>query len=316
MNLKTEALLPPPEAESLLMAHRGKTFAWASKFMPRGLRDELKTLYSFCRYVDDCVDCARDREQAQILLEILTRDLERKCSNILPVSEFLLLSEERQVPLSLAFELIRGVQTDISLVQMASEDELLCYSYQVAGTVGVMICFLLGVTKRDAIAAGIDLGIAMQLTNIARDIGEDYARGRVYLPTTLIDCEAIALAFCEGNVEAQDKVLEAVKQIISKSQTYYESADRGICFLPASARLAILTASRAYNKIGDIILRSRQRFFQERIKTTALDKGFCLAKAISALALPKIYRFEASPDRQPELHSPLRGLASFAEFCR
>jgi len=297
------------------MAHRGKTFAWASRFMPRDLRNELKTLYSFCRYVDDCVDCSSDKEQAQKLLELLTIDLERMCSHVLPVSEFLLLSEKRQIPLSLAFELIRGVQADIELVQMSSEEELLRYSYQVAGTVGVMICFLLGVRNRDAIAAGIDLGIAMQLTNIARDINEDYDRGRIYLPTSLINSEAIASAFYERNENAQEKVFEAVKQIIAKSQTYYQSADRGMGFLPASARLAILTASRAYNKIGQLILSSPQRFFQERIRTTPLDKGFCLVSALSTLAIPKYHGLAALPSRQPELHSPLKDLASFAEFC-
>ncbi|CAN5219922.1 phytoene/squalene synthase family protein [soil metagenome] len=315
MELNAEARMYSSGTDSLKMTERAKTFAWASQFLAVTIRCDLETLYTFCRYVDDSVDKSDDELEARLALQQIRVDLEKSNSTLAPVAEFLELAARRNIPLVLALELVSGVQSDINLVQMSCEEELLRYCYRVAGTVGLMVCFLLGVNNRDALAAAIDLGIAMQLTNIVRDVTEDYLQGRIYLPVELISGQAIAAAFRQDG-DAQTDVFEAVNHLIAKSETYYRSSDCGICWLPAPTRLAILTASRAYRKIGRLILSSPERYFRERISTSRIDKQVCLLSAISSLISPRYHRTANSPGHRRELHEHLKGVVSFDAVCR
>ncbi len=299
-----------PEAESILMPDRAKTFAWAAQFLPKRVREDLALLYSFCRYVDDGVDNCADREVATEFLDRINLGLEANCSADEQVIAFLKLSNSRGMPLSFALDLVRGVRTDIGMEQMRSLEELLRYSYQVAGTVGIMICYLLEVSGSDALAAAIDLGIAMQLTNIARDIREDFAQGRIYLPASLIDKSTVAEAL-SGSDSAQVKVIAVTKEIIAISQTYYRSSEKGICFLPADFKLSILCASRAYNHIGTLIVKKPERVFTERVCTGAGAKTFCLLTSLLSLTLPKYHLIQSSSGHASELHRSLKGLPSF-----
>jgi len=296
------------------MSHRGKTFAFAAAFFPASIRLNFETLYTFCRYVDDCADECCDTEQASMLLENIKRDLERKSSSLTPVTNFLQLAEECNIPLELPLELVRGVKKDIFLEQIGSEQELLRYCYQVAGTVGLMVCFMLGVTDQDTAAAAIDLGIAMQLTNIARDVKEDFISGRIYLPADLVNRQLIGAAL-EQDDQARAAIAEAVRHIIVMSKAYYESSDRGMCRLPASTRLGILAASRGYGKIGQMILARPDRCLQERVSTGPLVKTGCLLHAVASFIFPAYGRVEELPGHRQELHECLRGIASFDAVC-
>lgn len=314
-NLKAEAKPHQLEAESILMPNRAKTFAWASQFLPKQTRIDFGTLYSFCRYVDDGVDHCSDKEMAASFLDRVNLDLEASRSAVEEVSAFLTLVRNRDIPLGFAFDLVRGVRTDIGFEQTKSLEELLRYSYQVAGTVGIMICYLLEVTSSDALAAAIDLGIGMQLTNIARDLREDFAQGRIYLPSNLIDRATVAEAL-SGSLSAQAKVFDVVKRVIDTSQAYYQSAENGICFLPLETKLSILCAGRAYRQIGNLIVKNPARVFNERVATCAQDKTFCLFSSLLSLSQVKYHRVQVSSSHESALHRPLKGLPSFDVVCR
>lgn len=314
-NLKARAREHQLEAESILMPNRAKTFAWASQFLPRQTREDFGVLYSFCRYVDDGVDHCSDKELAARFLDRVESDLEVNCSSVEEVAAFLRLVRTRDIPLGFAFDLVRGVRADIGFEQTESMEELLRYSYQVAGTVGIMICYLLEVSGSDALAAAIDLGIGMQLTNIARDLREDFAQGRIYLPSNLVDRPTVAEAL-SGSLPAQAKVFDVVRQVIMVSQSYYQSAENGICFLPLETKLSILCAGRAYRQIGNLIVKNPERVFNERVATSGREKAFCLFSSLLSLCKLKYHRVQVSSSHESALHRPLKGLASFDVVCR
>jgi phytoene synthase len=310
MLLKAAAKPCSLQGESLLMPHRAKSFAWAAQFLPATIKNDLNILYSFCRYVDDSADRCTNKARAWQALEQVSKDLELESSTTFEVQQFLNLSQRRAIPKTFALELTKGVKADISQKQMHSEEELLRYCYQVAGTVGVMICHLLGVKDKNAVAAGIDLAIAMQLTNIARDVHEDLEQGRIYLPANLISWETVSASFSNDET-AQYTLLLAIKHIIAIAKTYYRSADNGICFLPPSTRIGILLASRAYEKIGQLIISNPKRYFRERISTGTTEKILCLCETLGSLASPRYHRVKQAPAHRSELHQALRGLPSF-----
>lgn len=314
-NLKAKTRQHQLETESILMPNRAKTFAWASQFLTRQTREDFSVLYSFCRYVDDGVDHCSDKELASSFLDGVEHDLEANSSNFAEIAAFLNLARKRDIPLGFAVDLVRGVRADIGFEQTESMEDLLRYSYQVAGTVGIMICFLLEVKGSDALAAAIDLGIGMQLTNIARDLREDFAQGRIYLPASLVDRPTVAEAL-SGSLTAQAKVFDVVRQVIMVSQSYYQSAENGICFLPLEAKLSILCAGRAYRQIGGLIVKSPERVFNERVVTSSRDKAFCLFSSLLSLCHSKYHRVQVSSSHESALHRPLKGLPSFDVVCR
>ncbi|MBC7997061.1 MAG: phytoene/squalene synthase family protein [Leptolyngbya sp.] len=313
--MKAETKHHQLEAESIMMPNRAKTFAWAAQFLPKQTRKDFGVLYTFCRYVDDGVDHCSNKEMAARFLDQVSRDLEDNRSSDQEVAAFLTLARHRDIPLGFAFDLVRGVRTDIGFEQTESLEDLLRYSYQVAGTVGIMICYLLEVNGSDALAAAIDLGIGMQLTNIARDLREDFARGRIYLPADLIDRPTVAEAL-GGSLPAQARVVDVIKQVIVTSQTYYQSAENGICFLPLDTKLSILCAGRAYRQIGQLILKNPERIFNERVATHAHEKALCLISSLLSLSQVKFHRVEISASHESALHRPLKGLPSFDVACR
>lgn len=139
--MKAKARQHQPEAESILMPSRAKTFAWASQFLTRQTREDFGVLYSFCRYVDDGVDHCSDKDLAASFLDKVEQDLGANSSSFDQVAAFLNLARNRDIPLGFAVDLVRGVRADIGFEQTESMEDLLRYSYQVAGTVGIMICF-------------------------------------------------------------------------------------------------------------------------------------------------------------------------------
>jgi phytoene synthase len=246
-----------------------------------------------------------------MLIDQVINDLEQKTSSIKEVADFLYLAKSRNIPITFATELALGVKSDLCSVRTQNQDELLRYCYRVASTVGIMICYLLGLRESKAIAFGIDLGIAMQLTNIARDVLEDYANDRIYLPTDLISEKIVAQA-SSGSLKEQVETFEIIKQVIKLADVYYDSAENGICYLPKFARLAVMVSSRSYRKIGQNIIKNRKNYFKKRISTSDIQKQICLAEAIFSLFTnPKYQRVSNSLSHRSELHSVLRGFPGF-----
>ena len=137
-------------------------------------------------------------------------------------------------------DLFDGVESDLKLeVRIKTEKELLIYSYRVAGTVGLMMAKIFGVKKKESLQRAIDLGIAMQLTNISRDVLEDEMKNRIYL------------------IKSSKDLMQDIKNIISKADSFYESSFVGIKDIPISCRFSIVVARRVYRQIGKKILQKK-----------------------------------------------------------
>ena len=147
-----------------------------------------------------------------------------------------LLINSEKISKQIVIDLFDGVETDLKeKVLISSKKELLVYSYRVAGTVGIMMSKILKVDNREALKGAIDLGIAMQLTNIARDVCEDKSRNREYIKHDF----------------------SSIQEIIKESQVFYEKSFHSISSIPFKSRFSVIVARRVYRKIGDYILKQK-----------------------------------------------------------
>ena len=213
-----------------LLVSKGKSFYWARFFLIKKYAVRATRLYGFCRLIDDIADEASSANFAREQLAIIVRDLKANSSNDSRVQDALALFQECGIDLVLPLELITGVLSDLDPVRIDNDAQLIRYCYRVAGTVGLMMSAVLDVKNTNAFYHAIDLGIAMQLTNIARDVREDATLDRRYIPADLI-----------GATEPSLFVL---------AERYYESGNIGLPFLPLGARIAIFIAGRVYRRIG------------------------------------------------------------------
>ncbi len=236
------------ESHAVLAKH-ARSFSLAAVFLPRSRRDDAAVLYAFCRAVDDAVDEASDAEAAERALVVYREGLEGHAAP--PVCDALrAMATRRGMPLRAAHQLIDGMETDLGEVRVESDRELLRYCYHAAGTVGWLMCGVLGVDASRAIPHAVDLGIAMQLTNICRDVAEDARRGRVYLPEERLRAAGTSgTALLDGTAEAE-AVAIVVRDLLALADRYYASADAGMAFIPPRPRLAIYVAARVYRAIG------------------------------------------------------------------
>ncbi len=253
----------------------GRTFHAASLVLPPRARRELATLYAFCRLVDDCGDLVStapdDREAAQCLLDRVEAELAASRPRSPLVASFRDLAQQRGIPPLYARQLIDGVRSDLGAVRVGSSGELLRYAYRVASTVGLMMCRVLEVDPAGDPFA-IDLGIGMQLTNIARDVREDAAADRVYLPGDWIASETVLAASRLGDGDAERHVVDAVERLLGLADRYYESAAAGMRFLPPAVRPGIRAAAANYRAIGGVIRRDPIAALRGRAYTTSAGK--------------------------------------------
>ncbi len=292
-----------------VMAHHAKTFFWASRLLPRRVQPGIEVLYAFCRFVDDVADETGSIPATHAALSRIRDDLSRGESRLPPVSAFLDLARKHDVDIRIAQELVAGAASDIDAVRMTDERDLLRYCYRVASTVGLMVCGVLDVRDKQALAYAIDLGLAMQMTNIARDVVEDLARDRVYLPATWAPAETVAQAIHTRDDAARPTVLAAVHRLLDLSHNYYRSADHGMCYLPYGARWAIMTSSRAYEAIGKVIRGRGSRYFEDRAYTRKRLKLWYTLKAITLIGTQPVFRDTVmAPRHRAELHWALDGL--------
>ncbi len=233
-----------------ILKRNGKSFYFASLALDRQQAERCARLYSFCRYVDDLADEADDKEDARRRLVGVIRDLQIHRSDNAFVADFLALSAECAMPMAPAIELVRGVLQDLEhevLIQDVAD--LHQYCYRVAGTVGLLMCGVLGVRDARAFPFAIDLGIAMQLTNMARDVLEDARAGRRYIPQSIIGDVAPG-QLIDPDEAMQSRIADSVCWILGEADRFYRSGEAGLVFLPPRARLAIRIAARVYHRIG------------------------------------------------------------------
>ena len=217
-----------------------KSFNWSGFFLPKKIYAKCSILYDFCRTIDNIADQNVDLEIRKKELEEFKKKFEQKNKNDSVIKNMWDLMNEKNISKKIVDDLFDGVNSDLKKeVKIKSKKELLVYSYRVAGTVGLMMAKIFGVQKKESLQRAIDLGIAMQLTNIARDVVEDEKRNRTYLIE-----------------ESKDTFLN-IRNTISKADTFYDNSFEGIKDIPLRCRFSIIVARRIYRHIGKKILEKK-----------------------------------------------------------
>jgi 15-cis-phytoene synthase len=300
--------MPVLDASYRTLRRKARTFHLASRLLPRHARDDAAVVYAFCRLLDDAVDEAESATHAAAEVARIGDELAARRTPRPLIAAFLATAARIDLPMRAAEELLEGVRTDIGAVRVADDDALIRYCYRVASTVGLMMCAVLDVRRPDALPYAVDLGIAMQLTNIARDVAEDAAIDRVYLPgPRLRDAGVLPDDLVAGTAD-RAAVSAAVLGVLDLADRYYGSADDGMRFIPWRCRQAILVASRVYRAIGVVLRRRGGDALAGRAIVPALGKTAAGARAVFAAAHPRILGLAPPRPRHPRLHAPISGL--------
>lgn len=245
-----------------VIAHHSRSFALASTLLGTRARDHAAALYAWCRSADDAIDLATDADGAHAALAAERTELARVYDGSPRTAAGRALAvvvRARALPRAYPAALLDGMAMDVDGVRYRDHATLFAYCYRVASVVGLMMCHVLGVREERALVPAAHLGVAMQLTNIARDIGEDWERGRLYLPDELLARHGLgALADELGAplATAHHAALHAAQcELLVVADRYYRSAATGYPALPTRAGAAIRTAARVYRAIGARIRR-------------------------------------------------------------
>ena len=223
-------------ADQSYLSIYAKSFNWAGFFLPKQTYLKCSALYDFCRIADNIADGDDNIENKKEKFLNFQNNFNNQKFDDPIIKNMWRLIKEFNIPLKVVNDLLDGINSDIQKnIKLNKKKDLLLYSYRVAGTVGLMMAKILRVNKRSSLKSAIDLGIAMQLTNISRDVIEDLNFGRSY----------INLNF------------EEIKSTIKLSESYYENSFYSIKQIPFTFRFAILVARRVYRKIGYKILKKK-----------------------------------------------------------
>ena len=213
-----------------------KSFNWAGFFLPKKTYKNCSYLYDFCRVVDNIADDEDEIEIKKIKFQKFVSDFKQKNFEDPIIQNMWNIINEFNISLEIIYDLFDGIESDIKQnVKIDTRKDLLIYCYRVAGTVGLMMAKILNVRKKQSLKSAIDLGIAMQLTNISRDVIEDLKKNRSYI---------------NGN-------FEEINSTIELADTFYENSFYSIREIPLSFRFSILVARRIYRKIGYKILKKK-----------------------------------------------------------
>ncbi len=213
-----------------------KSFSWAGFFLPRETLKKCSVLYDFCRVADNIADDNDEIEVKEKKFAEFENEFNQKKFDNLIIKNMWGIMEEFNISIKIVQDLLAGIRSDIKeKVEMNSKKDLLIYSYRVAGTVGLMMAKILNVTKKNSLKSAIDLGIAMQLTNISRDVLEDSKNNRFYI----------------------EENFEKISSTVNLANRYYQDSFYAIKSIPISFRFSILVARRVYRKIGYKILKKK-----------------------------------------------------------
>ena len=301
-NMHSNEELPP----EISLARNGKSFNWAKHFLGNEMGRNAAKLYSFCRLLDDMAD--GDIPNGNIRLLAIRDGLKNhQPTTDQAVTDFYPFMQEKNIDRDVVLALIDGLLQDQNVVALENEDELLRYSYRVAGTVGLMMCKVLNCHNPAALAHAIDLGIAMQLTNIARDVLEDAMMGRRYLPASWVDnitADEILAAMQSADMARIERVAAGINRLLALAEVYYESGCHGLAYLPVRAHISIAVARQVYRQIG-VQLKNRGTPWQRgRQHTNILTKFICTSQAMQSL----LSRPAKRQAHNKALHHALAGL--------
>ena len=260
-----------------LIKKNSKTFYLASAFLPRKIKKKVLEVYAFCRLYDDNVDLHLDNNLDNLEAKIIHLNLDEQVIEQIKI----------------------GIDSDRKFMRYNNIDELIQYSYRVAGCVGLIMCELINVKNVEYKYHAIDLGVAMQLTNICRDISEDLSNGRVYIPKSMLP---------KDNISIKDEdVAVCIKELLSLSEKYYESALHAIKNIPMRSRFSILLALRLYQAIGTKINKSPNIYSTSKINTTKFEKLLILISCVFEFLFIHLFPIRKK-HHNSELHKSIKGL--------
>ena len=245
-----------------------KSFNWAGFFLPKNIYEKCSSLYDFCRTIDNIADDKNELNIKKKNLLVFKNDFINKNFDNLIIKNMWILMEENKISIKIVEDLFDGIESDLNeVVKFNKKKELLIYSYRVAGTVGLMMAKILGVQNKNSMKSAIDLGIAMQLTNISRDVIEDMNNNRFYI----------------------NHDFETIKNTLSMADLFYESSFASIKEIPFRFRFAILVARRIYRKIGAKILHKENIYnYNKSRKIYVTNLGKLYQTFLSILDLIKL----------------------------
>lgn len=287
----SEVAIDLRENSRAVMAAGSQSFDFAAKALPEWQREGARYLYVWCRHCDDKVDMAPTLPEK--LANVRALEEQTKLSWIdIPADDLVFrafgqVCSGYQIPREYPLDLLAGMRADAEGKRYETLEDLELYCYYVAGTVGLMMCHVMGISNPAALHHAVDLGIAMQLTNISRDVREDFEQGRIFLPLQWLR---------EAGIPPEDLMNEAyrpalvnvVDRLLAHAREKYRSGDRGLRYLHWRSALAIRVASGVYSGIGREVLRRGPRAWDQRCFTTKFTKlKLALAAAFrSALEVP------------------------------
>ena len=285
--------------ETNYLALFAKSFNWAGFFLPKDTYEECSKLYAFCRVLDDVADANQDleikKERFNELKEIFkeienlkNNDLQSSTfeENKVVISDMIVVSEDKKIPDVVIKDLVDGVESDLKdKIQFNTVKELLVYSYRVAGTVGLMMAKILNVSDKRALKGAIDLGIAMQLTNISRDVVEDYKMNREYIKDDF----------------------ENIKSTLKLADMFYESSFSSLKKIPIRYRFAIIVARRVYRQIGREIIKKKNIENYKRSGKIYVDNfGKITQTILSLVDLIKLFFIKIESHQRSQEHDIIK----------
>lgn len=295
-------MIDPKDLEACTEAirHGSLSFHAASHLLPRRVRDPALALYAFCRLADDAVDLRQDKAAAvQSLTDRLDRVYRGQPVNAAADRAFAAVVEDHEMPRALPEALLEGLAWDALERRYQTISELRAYSARVASAVGAMMCVLMGVRDPLALARACDLGVAMQLTNIARDVGEDAAEGRLYLPLDwLADADVEPEAFL-ARPRPTPEIRRMIRMMLSDADELYVRAEAGVKLLPRDCRMGIFAARFIYAGIGRAVTGNGHDSITQRARTSGAQKVAWLAwsglRGVSSVVAPRSPLIYAKP---------------------
>lgn len=277
-----------------------RSFHAASHLLPARVRDPALALYAFCRFADDAVDLQASKAAAvQSLRDRLDLACRGTPRNAPADRAMAAIIAEFEMPRALPEALLEGLAWDAEGRRYATLSEVMTYAARVAAAVGAMMCVLMRVRDADALARACDLGVAMQLTNIARDIGEDAAEGRLYLPTDwLAEAALDPEAFLAAPSPTPD-IRAITRRLLAEADRLYLRAEAGIAALPLACRPGIFAARHIYAGIGTQVARAGYDSVTARARTGGAQKlgwlALALARSGAASVMPRSAILHARP---------------------
>jgi 15-cis-phytoene synthase len=275
-----------------LIRQGSKSFHAASRLLPQDVRRPAYALYAFCRLSDDAVDMEEGAPAAKrTAVERLRERLDRAyAGNPVPIAADIAFADmvrQHAMPKELPLALIDGLAFDAEGGRCETLSDLYAYSARVAGSVGAMMTVLMGVREPHILARACDLGVAMQLTNIARDIGEDARHGRLYLPLEWLREAGISEAEFLADPRFEPRIAALVARLLNHAEVLYRRSAVGIGGLPLTCRPAMHAARIIYREIGRKVAGQGHDSIRQRAVVSSARKWLLLAGAVGRTPVPR-----------------------------